>query len=483
MDLKNVKAIEVPTYSSDYRQLEYIHFNGAESIYIGNDLLATDANGRLFNILFSYDNTDNALLLGFSNDSITGTRRVIVRLVGGHPMVQSGANGQSYSVSALTTNIKIEFHGKIVTTNDPTYTWGLTNFGYKTASAHYDTTFTNFNAAITGNATYIGRNSYNNTSKKLFWTGNFYGYTLTNISGSLYYYNLVPAQRKSDDVCGVYDLNTNTFYAMTGTTITSAAAGPIVNENLGNITVINKSVKKIEDSNGNIIWGSQAAFPYRRLEYIKFSGAEYVEENFDLATKNRKIVLEYTCDEFIANSTLLGQWNNTVTANQRRIYIARCNNTSGQAIWYMGSKFGVYDNMSLNTKYKSTVTYTNASANTLTYDFKNSLGTTLASGTLTETSTSIPTIDSKAALGTTKLKDANGNISYGGYWNGKLYKFEKYVASTNTLQNNQFPCQRKSDGVCGLYDTVGNTFLPMSGTDITDAAAGPTVDEYWNLQA
>jgi hypothetical protein len=29
------------------------------------------------------------------------------------------------------------------------------------------------------------------------------------------------------------------------------------------------TVKKIEDSNGNIIWGSQDAFPYRRLEYIE----------------------------------------------------------------------------------------------------------------------------------------------------------------------------------------------------------------------
>lgn len=134
--------------------------------------------------------------------------------------------------------------------------------------------------------------------------------------------------------------------------------------------------------------------------------------------------------------------------------------------------------MSLNTKYKSTVTYTNASANTLTYNFKNSLGTTLASGTLTETSTSIPTIDNKSALGATKLKDANGNISYGGYWTGKLYKFEKYIASTDTLQNNQFPCQRKSDGVCGLYDTVAQMFFPMTGTTITAAAAGPVIDEY-----
>jgi hypothetical protein len=33
------------------------------------------------------------------------------------------------------------------------------------------------------------------------------------------------------------------------------------------------SVKKIEDSNGNIIWGSQSAFPYRRLEYLDMKNA------------------------------------------------------------------------------------------------------------------------------------------------------------------------------------------------------------------
>lgn len=64
-----------------------------------------------------------------------------------------------------------------------------------------------------------------------------------------------------------------------------------------------------------------------------------------------------------------------------------------------------------------------------------------------------------------------------------MYSFEKYVNSTNALQNKQFPCQRKSDGVCGLYDTQTNVFFPMVGTTITDAAAGPVVDEYWNLQA
>ena len=38
------------------------------------------------------------------------------------------------------------------------------------------------------------------------------------------------------------------------------------------ITIPEGSVKKIQDSNGNIIWGSESAFPYRRLEYIDMAG-------------------------------------------------------------------------------------------------------------------------------------------------------------------------------------------------------------------
>ncbi len=40
------------------------------------------------------------------------------------------------------------------------------------------------------------------------------------------------------------------------------------------ITIPEGSVKQIQDSNGNIIWGSQAAFPYRRLEYLHFNGTD-----------------------------------------------------------------------------------------------------------------------------------------------------------------------------------------------------------------
>ena len=41
----------------------------------------------------------------------------------------------------------------------------------------------------------------------------------------------------------------------------------------------NKSLKNIKDSNGNIIWGSQADYPYRRLKYIIFTGFVYKYED------------------------------------------------------------------------------------------------------------------------------------------------------------------------------------------------------------
>ena len=45
------------------------------------------------------------------------------------------------------------------------------------------------------------------------------------------------------------------------------------------ITIPEGSVKKIQDSNGNIIWGSESAFPYRILEYIDIPADAYLNLN------------------------------------------------------------------------------------------------------------------------------------------------------------------------------------------------------------
>ena len=45
------------------------------------------------------------------------------------------------------------------------------------------------------------------------------------------------------------------------------------------ITIPEGSVKQIQDSNGNIIWGSESAFPYRILEYIDIPADAYLNLN------------------------------------------------------------------------------------------------------------------------------------------------------------------------------------------------------------
>ena len=67
---------------------------------------------------------------------------------------------------------------------------------------------------------------------------------------------------------------------------------------------------------------------------------------------------------------------------------------------------------------------------------------------------------------------------------GKIYYFEERQTNyQGALTKQCYPVQRKSDGVCGLYNVINNTFYPMNGTTITSSAAGPIIDEYWDLTA
>lgn len=256
--------------------------------------------------------------------------------------------------------------------------------------------------------------------------------------------------------------------------------------NMSNVKAIthnNKQVSKIEDSNGNIIWGSYDAFPYRRLEYIHFSGAEYIQSDYNLATKQRKMILEYSLTDKINNMTLMGQWDGTAANNQARVYCVRYNTSSNMLRAAIGNTTTNPVHPDLNVKYKSTVTYTNASNPTLVVEIKQG-NTTLLSQTITQTGvTSVSSFGTIGKIGCSTEKPVGSTTtSPTHYWHGNLYFYEKYRTDTNVLQNRFIPAQRKSDGVCGCYDIVKQEFKPMIGTTITDAAAGPIVDEYWDLQ-
>lgn len=58
-----------------------------------------------------------------------------------------------------------------------------------------------------------------------------------------------------------------------------------------------------------------------------------------------------------------------------------------------------------------------------------------------------------------------------------FYFIKRDTNGSGTIERNLIPCQRKSDNLCGFYDTISQAFWPLQGTTVTDDAAGPTADE------
>lgn len=90
----------------------------------------------------------------------------------------------------------------------------------------------------------------------------------------------------------------------------------------------------------------------------------------------------------------------------------------------------------------------------------------------------------KANMNQFAIMAYNNGGTVGNMTSGKVYQYlVRETDGSSALLVNAYPVQRKSDGVCGLYDVLNSVFYPMQGTTITSGAAGPVVDEYWDLTA
>lgn len=221
-------------------------------------------------------------------------------------------------------------------------------------------------------------------------------------------------------------------------------------------------VKKITNSNGDIIWGSYEEFPYRRLEYIHFNGAEYINDTYN-PYPGMKLALTFKADiagemytgtNRVSSGTGGGTTNNTLGSN-----------ANGKlAGWLLGS-FRSYNDYDATDKHEFTIDRYNGK---VYID-----GTQVTSGTAQYGGTNT------GGLYYGCRASASGEL--GLYMKANIYRITITNSGNTAWVRNMVPCQRKSDGVCGLYNVPSNTFYPMVGTTITDAAAGPVLDEYWDL--
>lgn len=244
------------------------------------------------------------------------------------------------------------------------------------------------------------------------------------------------------------------------------------------ITIPQGTVKKIENSNGDIIWGSPDAFPYRRLEYIHFNGAEYIETNLK-PTQNTFHYLNCSFDDVSHNYCPIGVAGDNTSNGNMRISISV--NANGYYQCRYGRNSSTDESVvaiSNNTQYSCLMRlYQDNRAWIAINDMNDTqLGSKYYGTAVSWTSSNMNTI--KLGAYTWAPTSTSALLK------GNIYRhYMRTGDDSGTITYDRYPCQRKSDGVCGLYDVKTNTFLPMTGTTTTSSAAGPVVDEYWDLTA
>ena len=78
------------------------------------------------------------------------------------------------------------------------------------------------------------------------------------------------------------------------------------------------------------------------------------------------------------------------------------------------------------------------------------------------------------------------NVTVKGNLKFKLYRFYKKADSNNSeIDFDIYPCQRKSDGVIGMYNIINGYFFPCKDASDTEVIGSneAVADEYWDLTA
>ena len=248
------------------------------------------------------------------------------------------------------------------------------------------------------------------------------------------------------------------------------------------ITIPQGTVKKIENSNGDIIWGSPDAFPYRRLQYIQTTGKQAYDTGF-AANRTSYMILEMEDMDTVDSPN--GRGN--VPTNGRFAAGYRTNNNQHYFRFGIGS--GWLDGP-IRSSGKHFIGVQGPECNVL----NNAVGTstkqqgyyidgnfTSNSNTFAASGSTFPSLFLLGSRGNTAGTTIQESCLC------KMYSAEYGHTSgtSKVVDKKYYPCQRKSDGKLGFYDVINNTFLSTLAADSESDTliSGPIVDEYWDLTA
>ena len=84
------------------------------------------------------------------------------------------------------------------------------------------------------------------------------------------------------------------------------------------ITIPEGSAKKITDSTDNIIWVNEAAFPYRRLQYIESNGSAALDTK---ANCGRNSFMRLTIEDMSNGASVQGNGRDNPNENNTRFFV------------------------------------------------------------------------------------------------------------------------------------------------------------------
>ena len=510
--MKDVKKIEIP--DNGYRELEYIYLGGHSDVFIDMGTgwgftdcyelhvqLIHESGGDLHN-LFGYN--DAAM---YSYPNYVGSRRSDLRVSSGNIRLTYG-----YKETANSTIAYIDASPSSGTlySRKLSIKQFLSNGGVTLKVVDDDTSLILVNQTQNYSSDAFGVQKaclcslyrYDEDDAAFIseggMSGYFYNFKVRVSENGQILQDWVPAQRKTDSVVGIYNKINGSFIPVKVSTVLGPKydyatqslhhiTGPVINEDPD--WVQKYEVKKIVIKSSNtMIWGSQAAYPYRRLEYIHFNGTDnYISTGLtDNSTKYRAITFSLDSDETPSSDIyILGSRDTSLDATKQRYWLPRLDGNGIRFVvgstWTSNGAYPVATYLPANTKRVIYGTTSTSSSNMkLVFGINDASGNTLTSGNITGGAVSGFNQRELALMATNDGSGSSG-MTPKGYCAGKVYNLiEKATNSSGTINHNFIPCQRKSDGKYGMYDVVSGSFKALQGT-ADEYTGGPLVDEYWDL--
>lgn len=240
--------------------------------------------------------------------------------------------------------------------------------------------------------------------------------------------NMIPTLRNSDNVAGMYDIVTKTFFTNSGT---------------GEFKYVLKGMSS------DVF--SQVPEEYSRLDYIQSNGAQWIDTG--VHTKNgNKVIADL---EFISlgNTAIFGTYTGDylatfgLSASNKWEYRDSLSWRTASQTAALNTRYTIEFVYGLNSQYLK-VNNTNVISNTYIL------------------STNTSSVNAALFARKTSGIECLARI--------KLYNFQ-FWEDENTLTRNFIPVKRKSDNVIGMYDIVNNVFYTNNGSS-TFSAGSPYLE-------